>query len=83
MRIRRRNAGQELSFNLKRDDIPVNSIDASYKIGENTAYIKLGKFTRTTYNEFLSVICKMKAQDNCDRVILDLRGNPGGLMGPA
>ncbi|MDD4639756.1 MAG: S41 family peptidase [Bacteroidales bacterium] len=83
VRIRRRNAGQELSFNLKRDDIPVNSIDASYKIGENTAYIKLGKFTRTTYNEFLSVISKMKAQDNCDRVILDLRGNPGGLMGPA
>lgn len=81
--VRRRNAGRELSFNLTRDDIPVNSIDASYKIGENIAYIKLGKFTRTSYNEFLSVISKMKAQDNCDRVILDLRGNPGGLMGPA
>ncbi|MDD2559886.1 MAG: S41 family peptidase [Bacteroidales bacterium] len=83
MGVRRRNAGRELSFNLTRDDIPVNSIDASYKIGENIAYIKLGKFTRTSYNEFLSVISKMKAQDNCDRVILDLRGNPGGLMGPA
>ena len=81
--IRRRNAAQELSYNLTRDDIPVNSIDASYKIGENIAYIKLGKFTRSTYNEFLSVISKMQAQDNCDRVILDLRGNPGGLMGPA
>jgi len=81
--IRRRNAPQELSYNLTRDDIPVNSIDASYKIGENIAYIKLGKFTRSTYNEFLSVISKMQAQDNCDRVILDLRGNPGGLMGPA
>ncbi len=81
--VLRRNAGQELSFNLTRDDIPVTSIDASYKIGENIAYIKLGKFTRTTYNEFLSVISKMQAQDNCDRVILDLRGNPGGLMGPA
>lgn len=81
--VRRRNYSEDLSYKLTRDDIPVNSIDASYKIGENIAYIKLGKFTRTTYNEFLSVISKMQAQDQCDRVILDLRGNPGGLMGPA
>ena len=81
--VRRKGSREELTYLLSRADIPVNSIDASYKIGENIAYIKLGKFSSTTYNEFLSIFSKMHAQDNCDRVILDLRGNPGGLMGPA
>lgn len=81
--IVRRGTEGIIPFTLTRDDIPLNSIDASYKIGENIAYIKIGNFSRTTYDEFLNKMAKLRLQDKCDRLILDLRSNPGGLMGSA
>ena len=81
--IVRRGTEGIIPFTLTRDDIPLNSIDASYKIGENIAYIKIGNFSRTTYDEFLNKTAKLRLQDKCDRLILDLRSNPGGLMGSA
>lgn len=81
--IVRRGTEGIIPFTLTRDDIPLNSIDASYKIGENIAYIKIGNFSRTTYDEFLNKMAKLRLQDKCDRLILDLRNNPGGLMGSA
>ena len=81
--IVRRGTEGIILFTLTRDDIPLNSIDASYKIGENIAYIKIGNFSRTTYDEFLNKMAKLRLQDKCDRLILDLRSNPGGLMGSA
>lgn len=81
--IARRGTEEILPFTLVRDDIPLTSVDASYKIGENIAYIKVGSFSRTTYDEFLNKMVKLKQVDHCDRLILDLRSNPGGLMGSA
>ncbi|MBO5819264.1 MAG: S41 family peptidase [Bacteroidales bacterium] len=81
--IARRGTEEILPFTLVRDDIPLTSVDASYKIGENIAYIKVGSFSRTTYDEFLNKMVKLKQVDHCDRLILDLRSNPGGLMGAA
>ena len=81
--IARRGTEEILPFTLIRDDIPLTSVDASYKIGENIAYIKVGNFSRTTYDEFLNKMVKLKQVDHCDRLILDLRSNPGGLMGAA
>ncbi|MBO7324269.1 MAG: PDZ domain-containing protein, partial [Bacteroidales bacterium] len=81
--IARRGTEEILPFTLVRDDIPLTSVDASYKIGENIAYIKVGNFSRTTYDEFLNKMVKLKQVDHCDRLILDLRSNPGGLMGAA
>lgn len=81
--IVRRGTEGIIPFTLTRDDIPLNSVDASYKIGENIAYIKIGNFSRTTYDEFLNKMAKLRLQDKCDRLILDLRNNPGGLMGSA
>ena len=81
--IARRGTEEILPFTLIRDDIPLTSVDASYKIGENIAYIKVGSFSRTTYDEFLNKMVKLKQVDHCDRLILDLRSNPGGLMGAA
>ncbi|MBO5768637.1 MAG: S41 family peptidase, partial [Bacteroidales bacterium] len=81
--IARRGTEEILPFTLVRDDIPLTSVDASYKIGENIAYIKVGSFSRTNYDEFLNKMVKLKQVDHCDRLILDLRSNPGGLMGAA
>ena len=79
----RNDSPEILSYNLVRDDIPVNSIDASYRIGDGIAYVKIGSFSRTTYGEFLNCINRLKKQEGCDRMIIDLRSNPGGLMGSA
>ncbi len=81
--ILRYGTDEVLQYSLIRDDIPVNSVDASYRIGDNIAYIKIGNFSRTTYNEFLTIVNRLKKEENCDRLIIDLRGNPGGLMGSA
>ena len=81
--VKRRGEPDILTYVLERDDIPVNSVDASYVIDDRIAYIKIGNFSRTTYAEFLNLVNKMQSQNHCDRLIIDLRGNPGGLMGSA
>jgi carboxyl-terminal processing protease len=41
-----------LDFTIVRGKIPLHSIDASYLIDEKTGYIKINRFSSTTYNEF-------------------------------
>ena len=42
--------GEQVAFDITRGKIPVHSIDASFMLDESTGYIKLAKFSRTTYN---------------------------------
>jgi carboxyl-terminal processing protease len=54
-------------------------VDASYEVSKNIGYIKVSRFTRTTYNEFITAIAKLKST-GCNAFIIDLRGNTGGIM---
>ena len=74
--IKRNNTKKTLSFEVTRGDIPVNSVDAAYMIDDTTGYIKVNKFGRTTRDEFLTGLVKLKAQ-GADRYIVDLRGKIG------
>lgn len=80
--IRRQNSNRIWTYNITRDDIPLYSIDAHYKIGKNIGYIKIGNFGRQAHSEFLKAMAYLQKQ-NCNKFIIDLRGNPGGLMEPA
>lgn len=80
--IQRGNATDLLSVDVTRGDIPVKSIDAAYTVSDGIGYIKVNKFGRTTYNEFITAIAKLK-QDNVSSFIIDLRGNGGGYMDAA
>ncbi len=71
-----------IPFEIKRDKIPVNSIDAAFMLNDTTAYIKLTKFTRTTYTEFLEAKEKLMSQ-GMTRLIFDLRDNTGGYFDQA
>lgn len=71
-----------MAYNIIRDEIPVNSIDAKYKIGRDIGYIKIGTFGRTAHAEFLQSVAYLKRQ-GCKRFVIDLRGNTGGLMDAA
>ena len=66
-------------FRVVRDKIPINSIDASYMITPKTGYLKISRFSASTYDEFMVNIKKLKKSD-AQNLILDLRGNGGGNM---
>lgn len=70
------------TYTILRGDIPLYSISARYKIGKDLGYIKIADFGRTAHTEFLQAMAYLKKQ-NCKKFIIDLRGNPGGLMEPA
>ena len=77
--IQRGNTDEFVEFELTRGDIPNYSVDVSYKIHDDIGYIKVSKFARSTYNEFLTAIAKLKKQ-GVKGYIIDLRDNPGGYM---
>ena len=68
-----------LFFTIVRDKIPLETIDSAYMIDEHTGYIKLERFARTTYREFMSAARDLK-KEGMDRMVLDLRNNAGGFM---
>ena len=70
------------TFNLKRGPVPLPSISSSYMLNESTGYIKINRFSQTTYLEFEKSLSKLTKQQ-MKHLILDLRGNPGGYLLPA
>ena len=77
--IKRASSKTPLEFDVVRGDIPVNSVDVSFKINEKTGYLKISKFGRTTYDEFMNALAKLK-KEGAEKYIIDLRGNTGGYM---
>lgn len=71
--------GSEIPFEITRGKIPVKCVDASFMIDDTTGYIRLSKFTRTTYREFTQASEKLLGQ-GMTRLIFDLRGNTGGYF---
>lgn len=71
-----------IDYSITRDKIPITSVDAAYMIAPQVGYINLNKFAQTTMQEFTDAMSKLKAQ-GMKSLILDLRNNSGGYMGPA
>ena len=80
--IFRQNEKELLHFTIIRGDIPVKSIDAAYMLNDKFGYIKINKFGETTYPEMLIALAQLHQQE-CEGIVIDLRGNTGGYMGPA
>ena len=77
--VKRSTSKKLLNFEVIRGDIPVNTVDAAYMISDDTGFIKVNKFGRTTYDEFLTGMTKLMNQ-GAKSFIVDLRGNTGGFM---
>lgn len=71
--------GTLIPFDIVRDKIPVHCVDAAFMIDATTGYVKLSKFTRTTYKEFSQAASKLVDQ-GMKRLIFDLRDNTGGYF---
>lgn len=68
-----------LTFNVTRDKIPVNTVEAVYMIRPEVGYIRIGSFGATTYDEFMNGMKKLRKQ-GMKRLILDLEENGGGYL---
>ena len=68
-----------LIITLQRGNIPIESVTASYRIAPNVGYIKIESFAHTTFEEFQTSMRQLIAED-CQSVVIDLRGNGGGLL---
>lgn len=73
---------QQRTVTVTRGNVPVPSVDAAYMIDKTTGYIKLNKFTTSSYREFMVAMEDLKKQ-GLQQLIFDLRGNGGGFMDEA
>ena len=80
--IVRRGVNDPLYFTVKRDKIPILSLDASYMIQPKTGYIRINRFGATTAEEFTTALKELQKQGMKD-LILDLQGNGGGYLNAA
>ncbi len=70
---------QMLDFEIERDEIPIYTVDSSYMLDDQTGYIRVNRFAATTHEEFTRAMRDLR-QQNMERLVLDLRGNPGGYL---
>ena len=80
--VLRTGVAKPLEFKIVRDAIPLYSLDASYMVNKEIGYIKISKFAATTYAEYLKAFNTLSKQ-GMKKLILDLRGNPGGYLNAA
>ena len=80
--IVRRGVDDTLHFTVRRDKIPILSLDASYMIQPQTGYIRINRFGATTAEEFAEAL-KTLQQKGMKDLILDLQGNGGGYLNAA
>lgn len=71
-----------LSFTIIRKKIAIKNVPYYGKIDDHTGYIKLAEFTTNASNEVRNALVDLKGQ-GVDRLILDVRDNPGGLVSEA
>src|SRR5579872_1495576 len=82
LEVLRKHEKSSLAFSIIRDRIPQTSVDASYMIDHEIGYIKVSRFSQTTYEEFKKALDQLK-KDGMKKLVLDLQGNPGGYMDQA
>jgi len=79
VKVLRRGVADLLPFTIVRDVIPQYSLDIAYMVDENIGYIRLNKFSATTHQEFVTAMRQLQ-EEGMKQLILDLRGNGGGVM---
>jgi carboxyl-terminal processing protease len=76
--ILREGSEKPLDFNVVRDEIPRYSVDLKFEIRPGIGYLHINSFQETTESE---VSAALESFGDLKGLILDLRGNPGGLLG--
>jgi carboxyl-terminal processing protease len=79
LKIRRSGQPADQVIKIKREKITISNLAYSGMVGSGIGYIKLDDFTPGASREVADAIVRLKSQ-GAQKLILDLRDNPGGLM---
>src|SRR5262252_1375070 len=80
--VSREGYADQLVFTVTRDEIPRHSVEIAFLLKPGIGYIELSGFNETTDREIAEALKKLDAP-SLDGLILDMRGNPGGLLNEA
>lgn len=80
--IYRKSERKKIKVKIKRDVIPLKSVDVSVLLNDSTGYIKINRFAETTFEEFKKGLTKLK-KEGAKTLVIDLRDNGGGYMDEA
>ena len=80
--IQRAGYDELLDLDVERDEIQIQTVEAAFKVDEQTGYIRLGDFSETSDRELRRALGDLQGQ-GLERLVLDLRGNPGGPLDQA
>ncbi len=80
--VKRGSDPELIDFEIVRDKIPLNSINAAYMLDKHIGYIKLDRFAQESTKEFKEAFAKLQAQ-GMESLVFDLRGNTGGYLNTA
>ena len=82
IQVTREGYADPLLFTVTRDEIPRHSVDIAFLIKPGVGYVRLSQFNETTDREIAEALKQLGA-NSLDGLILDMRGNPGGLLNEA
>src|SRR5262249_17779339 len=80
--VTREGYAEQLTFTVTRGEIPRHSVDIAFMLKPGIGYIRLSSFNETTDREIAEALKQLNA-NSLDGLILDMRGNPGGLLNEA
>ena len=82
LQVKRYGKEEPITFNLKRERIKLKNVPYYGMVTEDIGLIQLTDFTQNASKEIKDAMVKLKAE-GAKKLILDLRGNPGGLLSEA
>lgn len=82
LEIRREGQSKPLVFNLERAEIPLVSVRGKL-IGSSIAYLRISQFQQNTFDDMRNELKKLQKKSHLKGLVLDLRNNPGGVLGAA
>lgn len=75
----RKSENKRFKVKVKRDVVPIKSVDVAVMAAPGTGYIKINRFAETTYDEFREALLGLKKQ-GAKELIIDVRDNGGGYL---
>ena len=80
--VYRKSEGRTFKVDLKRDVVPIRSVDAQFMLTSDMGYLRINRFAESTFKEFKKALFQLE-QRGAKKLVLDLRDNPGGYLGIA
>ena len=82
LKVFRKSEDKTFDITLKRDVVPIRSVDAQFMLTRDIGYLGINRFAESTFKEFKTALFELEKR-GAKKLVLDLRDNPGGYLGIA